>query len=126
MRRTTVVAVAGLLVGGGAAAGLAAEDALRGVGLLPSHGSEQHYYMSTGIAPSGRPSSAQALTERRTHIVVPEHYGDLFQITQDGKDAVLWYRGEDGSIRNAVLSGASVNAYQVERRPTDRFELILK
>ena len=120
MRRATLaVGVAGLLVGALAAAGLAAV-AVVGVSPRRSHTEETSFYMSVGLSTSGRPSLPQNIVETRVSVIVPEHYGDLFQITQDGKNSILWYRASDGSISNAIVTNSSSVPYQIIRRPTDR------
>ena len=121
MQNTTLaIGLAGLIVGALAAAGLAADPAQGGFGVRRSHTEETSFYMSVGLSTSGRPSLQQNLVETRVSVIVPEHYGDLFQITQDGRDSILWYRASDGSIANAVLTNATGVPYQIIRRPTER------
>lgn len=123
-RTTAVVAgTAGLALGALAAAGLAQDELARGFGFHRSYQADETYDMSVGITAAGRPRSPELYRESRTHVVFPSHYGDLFQITQDGRDAVLWFRGADGSIRNTVLDAASSVAYQVESSATTKLEV---
>ena len=60
--------------------------------------------------------SARPFTEKRDRRFVPSHYGDVFQITAHGEDAVLWFKDGDGVVRNVRLSGASHKPLVVEKR----------
>jgi hypothetical protein len=51
----------------------------------------------------GRPASADY---DRNLLKVPAHYGEVIAVTQAGKRPILWYRGQDGSVRNVILGDA--------------------
>ena len=123
MRKAIWIGAASLLVLGGlAGAGLAQEEGQRGFGFHKSHLTEDFYEVSVGVTAAGRPRTAERFSETRVHVVVPSHYGDLFQITQDGDAAVLWYRAADGSVRNTVLDAASSVPYEIEQNESSRVE----
>lgn len=91
--------------------------------LFPSHTTEQRWEMSIGVTATGRPRMPQRLAESRLHLYVPSHFGDLFQVTMSGNDAILWYRDGAGAVRNAIADGAAIRGLQIERSETARFEL---
>lgn len=103
---------------------VAAQEGLSPDGrLFPSHTTEQRWEMSVGVTSTGRPRTPQRVAESRAHLLVPSHYGDLFQVTTSGNDAILWYRDASGAVRNAIADGASIRGVQIERSETSRFEL---
>jgi hypothetical protein len=122
-RRKWIAIGATFAVGALSGAGLAQEGAQRGFGILRSHLTQQDYYVSVGVTVTGRPRLPESFSENRVHVVVPSHYGDLFQITQDGHDAILWFRTADGAIRNALLDTAGAVPYQIERSETSKLEI---
>lgn len=128
MKRTTLIlTLATFVLGALAGAGVAQEEAAsRGFGVFKSHLTEDLYDVSVGVTATGRPSTPQRMSENRVHVVVPSHYGDLFQVTQTGDDSVLWFRASDGSVRNAVLDATSAVPYQVERNESTRIEVKLR
>ena len=125
-RWTVAAGLGGIVLGAAGAAAIAQDGALRGFGFLSSHRAEETYDVELGITSTGRPGLPQRQREARDVVLVPAHYGELFQITQDGRDAVLWYRAADGTIRNAVLDAVSSVRYEIQRREATRFEVKLR
>jgi len=126
MRMNRNVAIAAVLAVGtlGALAGSgAAQDAgIARAGVHPDYTLEEAYDLELGVTVSGRPGLPARFREVRSAVAVPAHYGDLFQITQDGHDSVLWYRAQDGALRNVVLAGTTTTSYQVGRVEPLRYE----
>jgi len=52
---------------------------------------------------NGKPASADY---DRSLLKVPASYGEVIAVTQAGRGAVLWYRAQDGSIRNVILTNS--------------------
>ena len=126
MRHTTtaiLAGAAGLALGAVAMTGFAQEDLARGFGFHRSYEAEETYDLSVGVNTVGRPRPPELRRETRTAVVFPSHYGDLFQVTQDGRDAILWFRASDGTVRNTVLDAASSVPYEVQSSPTIKLEV---
>lgn len=121
-----VAALAGIALGGLAGAGLAQDGIVRSFGFWESHVSQDRFELELGITPSGRPGLPKRQKDDRTVLMVPSHYGELFQITQNGADSVLWFRTSSGELRNTVLADSARTAWQVERTATLDREARLK
>lgn len=115
--------MAGFGLGALAVAGLAEDDARRGLGIYWSHFTDDKYDLSVGMTATAQPRLPDRFVEPREHLIVPNHYGDLFQITQNGNDSIFWYRSNDGSVRNAVVANATTKAFQIDRGPVGRLEI---
>jgi len=46
-------------------------------------------------------------TQLRTEIQIPQAYGRLVSVTSYGKETVLWFEADNGTIRNVNLEGAA-------------------
>lgn len=125
-RRFIVGGGAGLLLGALAAAGLAQDEPFRGFGLWPSHLQREKYQLELGVTATGRPGWPKWQGEERTVLLVPQHYGELWQVTQSGPDAVLWFRGSSGQLRNATLTDAANVPWIVERTRSLDLEVKLR
>lgn len=53
----------------------------------------------------GRPSNSDC---DRNVIKVPPSYGQAFAVTTSGKQAVLWFRSNDGAVRNVFITDDQV------------------
>ena len=122
-RTAAALTVAGFGLGALAVAGLAEDDARRGLGIYWSHFTDDKYDLSVGMTATAQPRLPDRFVEPREHLIVPNHYGDLFQITQNGNDSIFWYRSNDGSVRNAVVANATTKAFQIDRGPVGRLEI---
>jgi hypothetical protein len=125
-RRVLVAGAAGVLVGAAAAAAVAQDELFHGFGLWPSHESREKFQLELGVTATGRPGWPKWQGEDRTVLLVPAHYGDLFQVTQNGPDSVLWYRSSSGQLRNAVLTDAATTPWIVERTRSLDLEIKLR
>ena len=127
MRNRLWIGMAAVLVIGAAAGAVLAEgDGLRGFGFRKSHVTEDRFDLSVGFTASGRPQPLEHYVEDVVHVVVPSHYGDLYQITPVGNDAVLWFRNSDGTLRNAFLDSVTTVPYSIERAASTKVEIKLR
>lgn len=123
MRHSTRHALIGALVVGALAASSLAEEATRLItGAFVSHQTREEFDLSVGVKPSGNPIRPYKRVFVRETINVPSHYGSLFQVTQNSGSSVLWYRGEDGVVRNVTIDGTDEYLYRVERTPSGQLE----
>lgn len=60
---------------------------------------------------------AERIDEERQLVLVPDIYGDLIHVTEHGEDVVMWFRDEEGIVRNAVIPGVSKQLVNLQRAP---------
>ena len=60
---------------------------------------------------------AERIDEERQLVLVPDIYGDLIHVTEHGEDVVMWFRDEEGIVRNAVVPGVSKQLVNLQRAP---------
>ncbi len=118
-----VGAAAVLLLGGGGAA-----DAQQLTPLAPhTRGAtragdvKEIYSMATRLRSDGGAKTVKEERERRDVFFVPEHFGDLIDVTSADGTTTFWYRDGDGKMRNAVIATARSKLIRVDRAPTEKF-----
>ncbi len=99
-----------------AALGWSASTQFSRIGAFPSHMEERSFDLPLDVDSNGAPKGRKEVAETRTHIVVPDFYGRLVAVTQDGGRALLWYADTAGTVRN-VVTDASTVPLTVEQRP---------
>ncbi len=121
MTKTTIaILLLGAGLGSLATTAAAGREALNGAGPLKSHELVEEYEMSLGLNAGGRKLTETPVVEEREELHVPDFYGSLFQITSAGDNAVLWYLGEDGVVRNAIVNDVTSKLVQLRKEPTRR------
>jgi hypothetical protein len=91
-----------------AALGWGASAQVSRIGAFPSHQEDSHFDLPLEVDSSGAPRGKSEVRDVRQHIVVPDFYGRLVAVTQDGGRALLWFQGENGVVRNVVTDASSV------------------
>jgi hypothetical protein len=99
-----------------AALGWSASTQFPLIGAFPSHVEERRFDLPLDVDSNGVPKARKEVAESRTHIVVPDFYGRLVAVTQDGGRALLWYSDSEGAVRNVVADASAVGLV-VEQRP---------
>ncbi len=110
-------ALLGLLV---APAG-SAQEMRKLFGLMFSYFSYEEFQMSVGLDTLGNPRKPKKIEEFREHLLYPEHYGDLIQVTTLGDRTQLWFRDTRGIVRNAILEEADRRLYRIESMEIKRY-----
>ena len=77
---------------------------------------EQLFEMPRGFTTRGKLGDARRFSDTRDYRFVPSHYGDVFQITAHGEDAVLWFRDGAGVVRNVKVPSATRQLFHVEKK----------
>lgn len=77
---------------------------------------ERIFEMPGGFTTRGRLGDPNRFSDKRDHRFVPSYYGDVFQITGHGADAVLWFRDAGGVVRNVVVPNASRQLVDMEKQ----------
>ena len=113
MKKTVFLLVLGALAGA-LALPVVAQSARSVFGAYLSHVSEERTDISVGVTRSGESLTPTRLVEFRDTVVVPAHFGTLVAVTAQGEAAVLWYRSDDGAVRNVILSDGMTRTYRVE------------
>ena len=52
--------------------------------------------------------NAGVIHTERHRLVVPVSYGKPFTVTTFGTDSIIWYRADDGTVRNVVIGQGNV------------------
>ena len=109
MKSITIVAAALLGLSAGLVLSGRAEgqDARTLNGVVRAGRVTETYKIPTSVKSDGSPKPVERINDERTLVHVPDHYGDLVQVTAHGGDAVLWYRDSEGVLRNAILPRAT-------------------
>ena len=110
------ILVIGILIGCFATSTVAQETARHVLGVLISFHEREEFDISLGIGPGDRPLRARRVQQQREVVAAPAHYGSVFAVTGGEGVAVLWFRDEQGLIRNAVVDDPIGRLYVV--RPT--------
>lgn len=92
------------------------------IGLFPSYTVQEEYEISVGVDSLGNHRKEVRQREIRHHLNLPEHYGRLIEITQNGVNTILWFKDNEGLIRNAVLPNADTVRYRIQPFITTRYE----
>jgi hypothetical protein len=108
---TTVAAFVAVLVVG-AAAGIAADRFIHGA--FVSHWLTDEFRMSTGVTAAGNPDRARKFKLSREVINVPEHYGKLVTINEQGNRTVFWFQSTNGRVRNVIVEGTANDLFAVQ------------
>jgi len=87
-------------------------------GALPVGRNTQIFSMPGGFTALGKLGDPRRFTDKREHRFIPEHYGTLIGISSHLEAAVLWFRDEDGRIRNVSLQGVSGTNFLLETQPS--------
>jgi len=93
------------------------------LGVLYSHGVAEDFTISVGATVQNVPKRPDRLRQLREQVNVPSHYGQLVTVTAHGNRAVLWYRGGDGIVRNAVVEAPDREMYRLKPTPSTDLEL---
>ncbi|MDE0958852.1 MAG: hypothetical protein OSB12_09465 [Planctomycetota bacterium] len=121
-----VVAVSSLMIGtllGGFAVSSPVLAEYSGLfGLWESAEIIEGYEISVGLDALGKPRSLKPYEEIRTELLVPQHYGNLVEITGNGTASIFWYQDGNGVIRNAVVPDAAVHAVRIKLQNTRKLE----
>lgn len=117
-----------LVLAAGVALGLFARSAparvaIEGlIGLFPSYTVQEEYEISVGVDSLGNHRKEVRQQEIRHHLNLPEHYGRLVEITQNGSNTIFWFSDNAGLIRNAVVPNADTVRYRIQPFITSRYE----
>jgi len=116
--------VLGLVAGAVAASAVAQENGSGGaLGVIPSHEVREDFEMSVGVTAGDRPRRESRIVQHRLQVNLPQHYGALISVTQEGARTVLWYRDEADTVRNAVLEDAAGTLYTIVPTRTKDVEI---
>ncbi len=77
---------------------------------------ERLFEMPGSVSTRGKLGDARRFTDTRDRRFVPSHYGEVFEITAHGEDAVLWFRDGAGGVRNVKVTGASQKLVHLEKQ----------
>ena len=110
------ILVIGVVLGAFVTSSVAQETARHVLGVLISFQEREKFDISLGIGPGDRPLRARRITQQREVVASPAHYGSVIAITDGDGTAILWFRDEQGLIRNAVVDDPAGRLYVV--RPT--------
>lgn len=115
MKKAALLLLVGAAVGAVAVPG-AAQETIRSVfGAYLSHVTEDRIDISVGVTRSGEPVRENRLVETRDAVVVPEHYGDPFAVSDVDGGSIVWYRDEEGVLRNVILADAGSHLYVLKQ-----------
>jgi hypothetical protein len=123
MRQTKFVSLTVVAALAFSAGALAQEAAVTWLGAAPSHRAFEKFDMTIGVTAGQQPRRPVRIEEDRAVLHIPSHYGSVMAVTGDSHTAVLWYRSEDGSMRNVVVQSPDVNRFKVMQVPTSRYEI---
>ena len=119
--RTTVYVLAAMAAGlalGVAVSGHAQEDELTEyLGSVGARTYTHSYKMPVDVGVDRDYGAAERIDERRQLVLVPDLYGDLIHVTEHGDAVVMWFRDEEGLVRNAVIDGVAKKLINVQRAP---------
>ena len=123
MRTTAMVVTAlvgglltGLTVSGHAQdPGGAAADTF--LGTVPARTYTHSYKMPLDVDVDRDWTAAQRIDEQRQLVLIPDLYGSLINVTPHGDSVVMWFRDDEGIVRNAVLPDVATKLLNVERAP---------
>lgn len=77
---------------------------------------EETFEMPGGFTARGGLGDPRRFSDTRDYRFVPSHYGDVIQVTAHGEDAVLWFRNDEGVVRNVRVRGATQQLFAVQRQ----------
>ncbi|MEM7164898.1 MAG: hypothetical protein AAF581_05500 [Planctomycetota bacterium] len=97
-----------------------ARAALESLGLRVVGIRSETYRMPGGYTVGGRVGDPRRFCDRRQHHFVPDHLGQLLEITQSGPNAVFWYEDDNGQLRNVVVCDADKQLVLLEKQPSRR------
>ena len=125
MRTTTMVVAAlvggilmGLTVSGHAQDPAAvADDPVTFLGTVPARTYTHTYKMPLDVNVDRDWTAAQRIDEERQLVLIPSLYGSLINVTPHGDSVVMWFRDEEGIVRNAVLPEVTKKLLNIERAP---------
>jgi hypothetical protein len=107
---------AGLLLGAGLSA-RAQDSAPPFLGSVGARTYTHSYKMPLDVGVDLDFKPAERIDEQRQLVLVPDLYGDLIHVTEHGDDVVMWFRDEEGIIRNAVIQGVAARLVNLQRAP---------
>ena len=121
MRTTMMVAAAlvGGLVLGLAVSGHAQEEVepARYLGTVRARTYTHSYKMPLDVGVDLDYKAADRIDEERQLVLFPDIYGELIHVTPHGDAVVMWFRDEEGIVRNAVLDDVSTSLVSLQRAP---------
>ena len=71
--------------------------------------------MDIGVDRDWKP--AERIDEERQLVLVPDLYGELVTVTQHGDAVVMWFRDDEGLVRNSVISDVANKLVNVQFAP---------
>jgi len=119
--RTTVFVLAALAAGLllGRVASVSAQEAASPdfLGSVRARTFTHSYKMPLDVGVDRDYVAAERVDEQRQLVLVPDIYGDLIHVTEHGDDVVMWFRDEEGLVRNAVIRDVARTLVNVQRAP---------
>ncbi len=82
------------------------------------------YRMTTDVRRGAQRAKRPQLQKDRRHLIhVPEFYGEVFEITAHGDDAVMWFKADDGVVRSAIVPGVADGLVRVQAVEATGFDV---
>lgn len=121
MRTTAMIGaalVAGLVLGFGVSGHAQdAEDPDGFLGTIKARTYTHSFKMPLDVGVDRNWQPPQRIDEERTRVHFPDLYGELINVTPHGDAVVMWFRDDEGVVRNAVIQNVKSTLMHVERAP---------
>ncbi len=117
--KTTVMVVAALAAGGAFGFGMSvrAQDGDAFLGSVRARAYTQTYKMPLDVGADRTWKPPERIDERRRRIHISDLYGEMVDMTAHGDSVVMWFKDDEGVLRNAVVPNVSSELLHIERAP---------